>query len=292
MTGPGFFNVLRWELSKLARRRSSYVGFALCTVFCVAVIVGFYWSTWRGLRTHGRDLGVDPVSLINGPFYASYVLLIGVFAVLPLLGAAIAGNQLAGEARDGTLRLLLTRPISRMTLYWAKLTATYLWVQLVAVFLLVLGLVLGLAIYGGGPMLVYVWDLRAKGVWIIEPAIWLWLLPLACVAAVLSLLVVLSIAMMVSAISDAPATAYITSIGVYLISLVLQRLPGDLVPDELRELLPTTHMRFWQQIYVLSHPTDRFDVAQFVTDIAWCLGFSAVFLAVGAIVFRMRDITA
>lgn len=292
MAGPGFFNVLRWELSKLARRRSSYVGFALCVGFCIAVIVGFYWSQWRGLRFWGKGLGVDPVTLINGPFYANYVLLIGFFAVMPLLAATLAGSQLAGEARDGTLRTLLVRPVGRMTLYWAKVAATYLWIQLTIVFLVVLGLALGMLIYGGDRLMVFVWELRADGVWLVGPGVWLWLLPLACVAAGLSLLVVASLAMMLSAVTDAPALAHVGALGVYLISSVLQRLPGELVPDELRELLPTTHMGFWQQLYRLTNPAVHFDTHRFVTDIIWCAGFSAVFLAIGAIVFRRRDIAA
>jgi ABC-2 type transport system permease protein len=292
MTGPGFFNVVRWELSKLARRRSSYVGFALCIGFCLAVLIGFYWSQWRGLRWWGRNLPVDPVSLINGPFFANYVLLIGFFAVMPLLTATLAGSQLAGEARDGTLRTLLVRPVGRMTVYWAKVTATYLWIQLTLLFLVVLGLAIGMAIYGGDQLMVFIWELRSDGVWMVGPGVWLWLMPAACLAAGLSLFVVASIAMMLSAFTDSPAIAHVGSLGIYLISSVLQRLPGELVPDELRQLLPTTHMGYWQQLYKLTHPSAVFDSTKFVTDLVWCVGFSAVFLAIGAIVFRRRDITA
>jgi ABC-type transport system involved in multi-copper enzyme maturation permease subunit len=98
--------------------------------------------------------------------------------------------------------------------------------------------------------------------------------------------------MMLSSVTDSPVAAHVGSLGVYLISSVLQRMPGELVPDELRELLPTTHMGFWQQLYRVTHPTAVFDTTGFVTDIVWCLGFSVVFLAIGAVVFRRRDITA
>jgi ABC-2 type transport system permease protein len=292
MSGPGFWNVVRWELSKLARRRSSYVGFALCVGFCLAVLLGFEWSQWKGLRYWGKNLPVDPVSLINGPFFANYVLQIGFFAVMPLLTAALAGSQIAGEARDGTLRSVLVRPVGRMTLYWAKVTATYLWIQLTVVFLVVLGLAIGMLVYGGDQLLVFIWELRADGVWMIGPGDWLWLLAAATIGAGLSLFVVASIAMMLSAVTDSPVAAHVGSLGVYLISSVLQRMPGEMVPDELRELLPTTHMGFWQQLYRVTHPTAVFDTTGFVTDIVWCLSFSVVFLAIGAVVFRRRDITA
>lgn len=292
MSGPGFLNLVRWELSKLARRRSSYVGFALVAVFCVAVIVGFYWSQWRGLRAYGAGLGYDPVTMINGPFYANYVLLVGFFAVMPLLTATLAGGQIAGEARDGTLRALLVRPVGRMSLYWAKVVATYLWLQLTVLVMVALGLVIGLAIYGGDKMLVFIWELRSAGVWIIGPADWAWLLPVAALLAGLSLFVVASISIMLSTLTDTPVVAHVGALGVYLISWVLQRLPGDLVPDRLRQLLPTTHMGFWQQIYKATHPVAHVNRRVFFVDLGWCLGLSLVCLVIGAIVFRRRDITA
>jgi ABC-2 type transport system permease protein len=292
MSGPGFFNLLRWELSKLARRRASYVGFVLCGAFCLAVATGFYWSKWWSLRRWGQALPFDPVDMINGPFYANFVLLIGFFALMPLLTATVAGSQIAGEARDGTLRAILVRPVGRVTLYWAKVAATYIWLQLILLFLVGFALLVGIVFKGGGPLLVFVWELRADGPWLIEPSQWAWLLFAASIGAGLSLFVVASLAMMLSTLTDSPAVAHVGSLGAYLISSVLQRLPGDLVPDELRELLPTTHMSYWHELYRLTNPNVTFDSSRFASDVLWCAGFAAVFLAIGAIVFRRRDITA
>lgn len=292
MSGPGFFNLVRWELSKLARRRSSYVGFALVIGFCGAVLVGFYWSQWRGLRYWGQALPFKPLDHINGPFYANYVLVVGFFALMPLLTASLAGSQIAGEARDGTLRALLVRPVGRVTLYWAKVTATYLWLQLMVFVMVAFALLVGAIVYGGDTLMVFIWEMRADGIWLMDTGDWIWLLPLASLLAGLSLFVIASVAMMLSTITDTPVIAHVGSLGVYLISSVLQRLPGDLVPDKLRELLPTTHMAFWQKIYVVTHPTVAFDRRQFLSDVLWCAGFSAIFLVIGAIVIRRRDVSA
>ena len=104
---------LRWELFKLTRQRASYVGFLLCLAFAVVMLIGFSSSHFRFLRGLER-LGIDVRSLINGPFFASFSLQIGFFAVLPLLAATLGGNQIAGEAKDGTLRALLVRRRERL----------------------------------------------------------------------------------------------------------------------------------------------------------------------------------
>ena len=291
LDGPGFLNLLRWELVKLARRRASYVGFVLCGAFCVSVLIGFSFARWKGLRYWGRALPVDPAKLIEGPFFANFVLLVGFFALMPLLAATLGGSQIAGEARDGTLRTVLVRPVGRLRLYAAKVIATYLWLQLILLFLVGLALVIGTISLGGDRLLVFVWELRQDGVWLVELGDWAWLLALVTLGAGASLFVVASLAIMLSAMTDTPAAAHVGSLGAFLISAVLQRLPVEIMPDEFRELLPTTHMGFWQELYRLTHPSVAFDAGRFVTDIAWCVVTSGVFLAVGAIAFRRRDIT-
>ena len=65
--------LLRWELFKLYRRPASYVGFVLCLVFCVVVLIGFAVQDYKGRKMGG--LGLDPSVYLNGPFFASFILL-------------------------------------------------------------------------------------------------------------------------------------------------------------------------------------------------------------------------
>ncbi len=293
MSGPGFFNVLRWELSKLARRRSSYVGFALCVGFCLAVIVGFYWSQWRGLRFWGKGLGVDPVTLINGPFYANYVLLIGFFAVMPLLAATLGGSQIAGEAKDGTLRALLVRPPSRVAVFLSKTIATWIWLQLLFLFLVGLSLLCGIVAFGEGNLTVFVWEFRKMGIWVVESPDWWQVLLLGSIAACASLFVVAALSMFLSTLTDTPVVAHVGTLGAFFISSILQRLPEQLVGDELRQMLPTSHMNFWHEIYKIWDPVPgSFDQARFTVDVVWCVSFVVVFLGAGMWWFARKDVTS
>lgn len=283
--------LVRWEMFKLYRQPSSYVGFVLCLVFVIVMLIGFQFSKWKTLRRY-NDLPFDPIELINGPFFAHFTLSIGFFAVLPILAATLGGSQIAGEAQGGTLRALLVRPPARSAHFLAKAIATFLWLQLTVLFLVALALLVGSISRGGGPLLVFVWEFRADGPWIVDSPDW-WLLMLSVTLAAGSALFVISaLALMLSTFTDTPVAAHVGALGGFFISSVIQRLPDQLVAEEVKAALPTAHMNFWQEIYRLWDPVaGTFDQTRFWTDLAWCGGFTLVFLGVGLWRLTSKDIT-
>jgi ABC-2 type transport system permease protein len=284
--------LIRWELFKLARQRASYVGFVVTLGYVIVMMIGFGLSKWRYLKSY-KGLPFDPMELINGPFFAHYSLQIGFLAILPLMAATIGGSQIAGEARDGTLRVLLVRPPSRAAVYLAKTIATWVWLQLLVVFLVVLSLVVGMIVYGDGPLLVFIWEFRADGPWLVDSPDWWLLLAAVSVAAATSLFVIAALSLMITAMTESPVIAHVGTLGAYFISSVIQRLPDQLVADEVREALPTSHMGWWQELYRFWDPVPgTFDAERFWIDLGWCAGFVIVFLGAGAWWFGRKDVTS
>lgn len=283
--------LLRWELFKLYRRPASYVGFVLCLVFCVVVLIGFAVQDYKGRRMGG--LGLDPSVYLNGPFFASFILQIGFFAILPLVAATVGGSQLAAESKDGTLRAMLVRPPSRTAVYLAKTLATLIWIQLMVWFLLALALLLGHVAYGGGSLLVFVWEFRKDGFWTVPPSTWAPMLLVASVGITLALALVASLALCVSAMTDNPVVAHVGTLGGFFISSILQRLPDQILSDDFKQLLPTTHMNFWHESFRWFHPSgDHVAYARLARDLTWSLGLTALFITVGLVTFRRRDLTS
>lgn len=282
--------LIRWELFKLSRQRSSYVGFVLCLAFVVVMLVGFGMSDFRMLRRDQR-LGIDLTTLINGPFFAHFTLNIGFFAVLPLLAATLGGSQIAGEAKDGTLRALLVRPPSRAAVFIAKTVATWVWLQLLVVFMVGLALLVGMIAFGGGDLLVFVWEFRKSGLWIVDSPDWWVLLLVTSLGAGMSLFVIAALSLMLTTLTDTPVVAHVGTLGAFFISSVLQRLPEQLVGDELRDLMPTSHMNFWHELYRFWDPVaGTFDEGRFWWDVAWCGGFTAAFLGIGLWWLGRKDV--
>lgn len=287
-----FVRLVKWELFKLARQRSSYVGFLVCLAFVVVMLIGFEFSKWKQLKAYD-GLPFDPMELINGPFFAHFTLNIGFFAVLPLIAATIGGSQIAGEAKDGTLRALLVRPPSRTAVFAAKTIATWAWLQLVVWFLVALALLVGVIARGGGPLLVFIWEFKGDWPWLVDSPDYLLVLVTASIGTGLALFVISAFSLLLTTVTDSPVVAHVGSLGAFFISSVIQRLPDQLVADEVKAALPTSHMNFWHELYRLWEPAPTgFDAARFWADVAWCGGFVVVFLGAGLWWFRRKDVTS
>jgi ABC-2 type transport system permease protein len=88
----------------------------------------------------------------NGLFVAlaSLTLELGLF--LPLAVAAVSGDAVAGEANIGTLRYLLTVPVQRARLLAVKYLAISIFALVATLIVTLTGIVMGLALFGGGSM--------------------------------------------------------------------------------------------------------------------------------------------
>jgi ABC-2 type transport system permease protein len=282
---------VRWELFKLSRQRASYIGFVLSLGFLILMMLGFGTSDFRSLRN--ASVLFDPMSLINGPFFAHFAINIGFFALLPLYAATLGGSQIAGEAKDGSLRALMMRPPSRVTVFAAKAIATFIWLQLNVLFMVTLALLVGRIAFGGGDMMVFVWEFREGGPWVVESPSWIAMIVVASLGAGASLFVISSLSLLLSTLTDSPVVAHVGTLGLFFISSVIQRLPEELISEKVRSALPTIHMNFWHELYRLWHPVDGvFDTSRFATDIAWCAGFIVVFLGIGLWRFTRKDVTS
>jgi len=88
----------------------------------------------------------------NGLFVALAALTIEMGLFLPLAVAVFAGDAVAGEANLGTLRYLLTVPVSRLRLLAVKYAAITIGAFAATFTVAVTGVLMGLLLFGGGSM--------------------------------------------------------------------------------------------------------------------------------------------
>jgi ABC-2 type transport system permease protein len=88
----------------------------------------------------------------NGVFAGLAGLTTTTPAVLPLIIAVVAGDAITGEADFGTLRSLLTAPISRGRLLIIKLTTVCVFALVASVLIAVAGLLAGAVLFHLGPV--------------------------------------------------------------------------------------------------------------------------------------------
>jgi ABC-2 type transport system permease protein len=139
----------RSELRLMLGRRRNQVGLVVLAAVPVLIAV----SVKSTLSQPGPDAPDFFRSITdNGLFVALAALTIEVGLFLPLAVSVVAGDAVAGEANLGTLRYLLTVPVTRLRLLMVKLAAITVGAFVATFTVAVTGMVIGLALFGGGPM--------------------------------------------------------------------------------------------------------------------------------------------
>ncbi|MCW2821323.1 MAG: transporter permease [Marmoricola sp.] len=140
---------LKSELALIFGRRRNQAGLLVLAAVPVLISIAVKVSS-PGRGGDGPDFFGSITE--NGLFVAlaSLTLELGLF--LPLAVAAIAGDSVAGEANLGTLRYLLTVPVPRARLLAVKYLAIVIFSVVATLTVTVTGIVMGLALFGGGDM--------------------------------------------------------------------------------------------------------------------------------------------
>lgn len=137
------------ELRLIAVRRRNQVGLAALAAVPVVLAVAMKVSAPDG-RDGGRGPDFFQQILGNGFFVALAALGVELTLFLPIAIAMLAGDAVAGEADQGTLRYLLTVPVGRTRLLAVKYAGIVLGAFVAPLVVAVSGLIVGLLLFGGG----------------------------------------------------------------------------------------------------------------------------------------------
>jgi ABC-2 type transport system permease protein len=210
-------------------------------------------------------LAIPPVILIFGSYW-----------LFPLITALVAGDIVAAEDHNGTLKTILTRSVGRGRIFAAKVLAalTYAMVALAAMGLTaVIG---GIAKSGLHPLTTLSGTTvsSGRGLALIGASLLVYLLPLAAVAC---------IALLLSTVTRNSAAAVV---GALMISLLLQL--ATIIPGlgGLQPYLLPTQFNAWQGL--LRTPAD---FAPIVRAVWVCALYALPCLVASYLVFLRRDVS-
>lgn len=148
-------SIYLWELRKLAAQRRTLIGFVVAALIPAAFAIGLAVNPVKA-PTGGAEL--DPESVLGLAYNSSGLVLpfIALFfsslVLLPLLAGLVAGDIVAAEDGNQTLKTVLTRSTSRLRLLVAKAAATASYVVAVLVIFGVSGAVIGAVSAGAHPV--------------------------------------------------------------------------------------------------------------------------------------------
>jgi ABC-2 type transport system permease protein len=268
---PPLRTVYAWELRKLRAQKRTYLGLGIAAlvpiIFAVALLVqhGQPEDVAFGRYVRQSGLAIPPVLLIFGSIW-----------LFPLIASLVAGDIVAAEDNNGTLKTILTRSTDRSRIFVAKALAASTYAAVALALMGTIALIAGVAVSGFHPLVTLSGTTvsAGKGLQLIAFSLLVYMMPLLGIVA---------IALLLSVVTHNSAAAVV---GALMISLILQLvtiLPGL---GALQPYLLTTQFNAWQGF--LRTPIDYAPVVR----AAWvCALYAIPCVAFAFTSFMRRDVT-
>ncbi|MBP8932861.1 MAG: ABC transporter permease subunit [Candidatus Atribacteria bacterium] len=135
-------NILHSEIQKIKANYRTYCG--LIVLWGLGILIGI--NVWYNPSL----LPLKQIGFRISGLYVPGLTLYPLAVVGPVVAVLIAGESIAGERIKGTLRMILTRPISRSRIYLGKLSLIILYSLFMVFSTLLLTSLLGFFLFGGG----------------------------------------------------------------------------------------------------------------------------------------------
>ena len=277
---PGATLTFGTELRRQASRRRTQLALGFMLVLPLVVLLAFEFGR-RGDGGGGGGRGqfaqLADIATSGGLNFALFTLLVSASFLLVVVVALFCGDTVASEASWGSLRYLLAVPVPRARLLGSKLLVSLLYCQAALVVLTGTALVAGTLRYGWHPLRTTV-----AGEIAAEPAL-LRLLGIVAYLAV-TLLVVASLAFLLSVSTDAPLGAVGGAVMLHILSSILDQITAL---GSLRVVLPSHYSDAW--LGLLSNPIQTDDM---VNGAISALAYAGVFFAWAWYRFARKDIVS
>ncbi len=272
------WTAIRIELVKLYRRPSTYLGFGILAALVILIAAGMsYHEPGRQFRRALSEDFIVAGKLVAAPMVPYVVVIPSVVLLLPMLASMVAGDQIAGERRVGSLRTLLTRPVARGTVYAAKFLVSALHTVLLTAFLAVFALGMGLAFFGRGDLIS-----MGGGISLIPEQEALWRLGLSYAMAAWSTISIAAIAFFLSTLLRNGLAAAIGAIGFLFVCATADEI---LSLDWLSPYLLRMHLTGVSRFFEPTIP-----VAEVLRSVGVLGLYTVVPLLAGYLVFRRKDV--
>jgi len=242
------------EFIKIAAKPRSYIGIGAITLIIGIILFAMkmdgkmYISFITG--AFEQSLSFEG-NILNGNLMAFIILQMLIIHV-PLLIAFVTGDLVSGEGAMGTIRLLLTKPISRSSILLSKYLAGCAYTLVVLLCMAFMAIFIGKLIFGTGDLMV----LNSDGLTIIQNHDVSWRFFYGFALAYLSLIMIATLSLTLSCFSENSIGPIVSTMGIIILFTIIGTLD---VPafDTIKPYLFTTHMAAWRSFFNDPLPWDE-----------------------------------
>jgi ABC-2 type transport system permease protein len=289
-----FLNIVNIELYKIFRKPRTYIAFGAVAAIVGLIQLGFY-ADGESYMQFGMQSFTDSFdiqgNIMNG-YLMAYIILQLLLVHVPLLVALVAGDMISGEAAQGTLRVLLTKPIRRSTLILAKFTASGIYTIALLLWMAVWALGISMLVFGVDDMLILKSDSASQ----IMASDVMWRYLAAFVFAAIALLTVSALSFFLSLFAENSIGPIMATMSIIIVFTILNTLDLPIF-SSLKPFLFTSHMLGWKGFFDVTVNENNEQIIGSIENLRAVLYSAGIlllhivgFLVASILIFRKKDI--
>jgi ABC-2 type transport system permease protein len=276
------WQLTRIELFKIFKKPRTYIAFGAIGLIILLIQLAMYadGEEYLGFMLQNINAAFDIEGKKLNGYFIFYLILHTLLVHVPLLICLVAGDAVAGEANMGTLRLLVTKPVSRTSLMLSKFFASAIYTLLLLLFMAVVGLLGSVALFGISDLMVQ----KSEMFILLDKSDVLWRYVAACGFAALSMITVAALAFLFSVFADNSIGPIISAMSVVIVATILTTMDIPIFYS-LKPYLFTNHMLNWKGFF--DQPVDLREVLKSAMVLLFHI---VLFVTLAIRIFRRKDI--
>ena len=285
------------EIVKMASQKKHYImliGFA----FLMVLMVFVYWkfqnrfSDMTGGMVNGMSplmkvMVPDPKKLCDGLMFARFSCQILFLVLMPIFAFMFAGEAIACEQQDGTLRAYLSRGFSRTQFVIAKFIAVFLVILFYSMLFAALTMLIGIVFFGFSKMQITLFmssvgEFPPPGLVSAKKAIASYYL--ATLYSAFAMSAISSVSFMISAFVKRMTVAATGGLVFFFVSLIMQLAFSDLIED-IKPFLITRVLDGYSQMFTV----DAVNWDSIIKSVAVMCIYWSVCVATPVVVLNIKE---
>jgi ABC-2 type transport system permease protein len=288
------WTLIKLELFKIFKKPRTYIAFVAITALVAIIHVGFSvdGGTYLDFAFQSLTATFSIEGKVMNGYFMCFVILQLLLVHVPLLIALVAGDMVSGEANMGTLRLLLTKPISRSKFLLSKFIAASIYTFLLLIWMAILALAVSVIIFDDGDLVV----LKSDVVTFILSDDVLWRYAATFAFATLAMLTVASLAFLLSVFAENSIGPIVASISIIILLTIFTTLDLPLF-NSIKPFLFTKHMIGWKGFFDVKVNSENVAIVGSIEHLPSVLTSAGIlvfhiilFLSIAMVAFRRKDI--
>jgi len=270
------------ELYKLFSSGRTYMTLSIGVFLMLIINLGLYTDgekIFDFLLESINEYFLVQGKVVNG-YLITYLALNTLWVHIPILIVIVAAHIFSSEFEMGTIRLLLTQPISRRHLFFAKLITMIVFNACFMLLVSLAALIPALLLFGKGDIIVFI-----DGIQFVQEATFMGRLIYALLFATLAMIAFSCLSMFFGLLFKSTLTSILLSLGLLILFTLLQKFIFGIF-SAWQPFIFTYHFAKWQMFFVNDIP-----VASILSSVYFLTAMCLVLIVLSWIKFEKMNIS-